>query len=372
MAVIKDSNIVLSSDIGNVLNAAGGSVNINQPATFFTSAAKINHAAKYKPVILPLNFVDKDSKPTMYGYWWKANDGKCGYTIPSASKYIESQDKDSTWTYNLPTGGESAPMRLGDFRGYDTNAAKQWINISFNNKIVIGEGFSYGVNAVRPNESSLSYYDVVDELWLTFKAMSSTDSGHDYKIPMDEVQSSAGTIIADVSASEIAQWGAVSGTTVRVHLWAKKNGVVVSAKNDAATTTFWTIPVVSSAPYTIMMSVMSLRQDASNKSLLYISVVTLNVNAVGFAGGTIESGSRLILYKYVSDNYNYLSYATPLWTNTFEKIEVAAGASWSRTLASPQETVRLQSYDTLGTCILIWYDKNNNVLSQITQEVTLW
>lgn len=137
MAIIKNSNIVLSSDIGSVLNAAGGSVNINQPATFFSADAKLNPWSKKKPVILTDNFVqDFDStKPNYKAGWWKAHDGKCGFTIPSHTTMNSVMDATTGgmngWVYNIPNGSTTQPRRLGDFVGYDTNATPPFTDFKF-------------------------------------------------------------------------------------------------------------------------------------------------------------------------------------------------------------------------------------------------
>lgn len=137
MAVIKNSNIVLSSDIGSVLNTAGGSVNINQPATFFTADAKLNPWSKKKPVIRNVNFAqDFDStKPDYFEGWWKAHDGKCGFTIPSHTTMNSVMDATTGgmngWVYNIPNGSTTQPRRLGDFVGYDTNATPPFTDFKF-------------------------------------------------------------------------------------------------------------------------------------------------------------------------------------------------------------------------------------------------
>lgn len=127
MAVIKNSNIVLSSDIGSVLNAAGGSVNINQPATFFTSAANINPAAKWKPTQYAADFDDSN--------YWKAYDGSCQIDIKYAvnnSEYVSDTpvkqvktmflNGNTGWTFKYWSANQTYPHRLGDFRNYKTGA----------------------------------------------------------------------------------------------------------------------------------------------------------------------------------------------------------------------------------------------------------
>lgn len=143
MAVIPTTSVDLSTEVGQVLKDAGGSVDINQPLTYFTEAAKINKWSKYKPVPLKANFVqDFDSSASDYDAdWWKGGSGSaCGLIIPYNNDnsgvptnyrqylgylaYMASIGASTVpnYTYVLPTGGESQPLRLGDFRGYNTNA----------------------------------------------------------------------------------------------------------------------------------------------------------------------------------------------------------------------------------------------------------
>lgn len=84
---------------------------------------KINKWAKYKPVIL------NNVAPNRSIGWWRASDGYCGFKIGTTSQWYYSSAKalatafdanggDGLWKYMPPTGGESAPYRLGDFDGY--------------------------------------------------------------------------------------------------------------------------------------------------------------------------------------------------------------------------------------------------------------
>lgn len=117
MAVIGITDVTMSS-IRDILNAAGGSVN-NDLVSFFSANAKINHWAKYKPVRYEGDFPSRDT-------YWKAYDGNCGFTPLQLTSYTQIPSKMdgamNGWIYNLPTGGSKYPYRLGDFRGYDTNA----------------------------------------------------------------------------------------------------------------------------------------------------------------------------------------------------------------------------------------------------------
>lgn len=132
MAVIPDTNINLATNIRDVLNAAGGSVN-NNVGSFFSASAKINKYSKYKPVrhveLFRLN--DNLYKEANYGY--RIPDpvnlsayvnGVKGSSIPSqwAKPDDASYEIQHGWYYQLPTGGNSQPYRLSDFIGYNTDA----------------------------------------------------------------------------------------------------------------------------------------------------------------------------------------------------------------------------------------------------------
>lgn len=117
MAVIPNTDVNVQ-DIGQVLNSAGGSVNVNQPLTYFTASAKINKWAKYKPVVFSQDFPDRSSE------WWKADDGWCGFNPVTTTSHINLvknyKSNSNTWDYKLIPQGK--PYRLGDFAGYYTDA----------------------------------------------------------------------------------------------------------------------------------------------------------------------------------------------------------------------------------------------------------
>lgn len=117
-----DVSINLATQVRDVLNAAGGSVG-NDITTFFKPAAKLNMWSKYKPVV---------SKELFYSFaLWKSegyrgNDGHCGLSFTeygnATSLMTALRNGAAMWTYNIPSGGTTAPLRLGDFRGYCTSA----------------------------------------------------------------------------------------------------------------------------------------------------------------------------------------------------------------------------------------------------------
>lgn len=120
MAVIPNTNVNLATNVRDVLNSAGGSVG-NALTSFFSASAKLNKWAKYKPVIYyNQSFLDDDRR-------WKGGDGLCGFTresivFNSVNDLVTAYKNGATFVYDIPSGGVAEPMRLGDFRGYCTDA----------------------------------------------------------------------------------------------------------------------------------------------------------------------------------------------------------------------------------------------------------
>lgn len=119
MAVIKDNYIDLAADIAQVLNAAGGSVNQNEPLTYFRPAAKLNKWAKYKPVSYAQNarLLDNQFKLVNYGLDMAYLGTKTPQTV-----IIDASKGKEFYPYKLPTGSSASPFRLSDFIGYNTEA----------------------------------------------------------------------------------------------------------------------------------------------------------------------------------------------------------------------------------------------------------
>lgn len=146
--IIPNTNINLATNIRDVLNNAGGTVG-NDVSSFFTTAAKINPYSKRKPVPLGVDFCQDfdDTKPNYYKDWWKGSDGYCGFIpcqVSSFKNIPQYMDGDMNgWVYQLPVGSSKTPMRLGDFRGYDSAANPMMFN--FTTQSTVSNQFSSNV-----------------------------------------------------------------------------------------------------------------------------------------------------------------------------------------------------------------------------------
>lgn len=116
---LSNGKITAPVSIDDVKNCFG--LSSNDLGTLIKNA-NINVWAKYKPTVYPSPFPDD---------WYRGRDGNYGLNITVDNKvstvanlvaqYSKTNNGYGT-LYKRPTGGSSAPYRLGDFRGYNHNA----------------------------------------------------------------------------------------------------------------------------------------------------------------------------------------------------------------------------------------------------------
>lgn len=155
-------------DIRDTLNANGGSVN-NDVSTAFKTSSGINVWSKHKPVPLNTNFCqDFDSGRANYNAtWWRGNDGNCGLipkTLFNFSEVVDNTDGGMNgWTYDVPIGGSSEPLRLGDFSRYcpAANPPVSSLNVQPTKVVYNSEStINVGVNIrIGNNDRSLTFED---------------------------------------------------------------------------------------------------------------------------------------------------------------------------------------------------------------------
>ena len=117
MAVIGTTDVTATS-IKDALNGAGGSVT-NDLTTFFKSGAKIAPFAKYKPTEYQGDFPIQANQ-------WHSKDMTCQINVKLASTLADLktmfENNDIGWTYKYWDVSSTYPYRLGDFRGYKSDA----------------------------------------------------------------------------------------------------------------------------------------------------------------------------------------------------------------------------------------------------------
>lgn len=122
----------------------------------------INIWSKYKPTIYPSPFPDD---------WYKAGDGNYGLNITVENGKSNWRDLVTEYSkinngytnlYARPTGGSTAPYRLGDFRGYFHNANPE-VNDYLTSNVFIRESDTnqlfVNYNPVSVDGSQISYFE---------------------------------------------------------------------------------------------------------------------------------------------------------------------------------------------------------------------
>lgn len=152
MATIPSTNVNLATNVRDILNAAGGSVN-NNLITFFQTGAKLNRWSKYKPV--QSSFVGAPP----FASWYEGDNHKCGLDYPSYSSAAQLRANYSgvaDWKYVLPT----SPLRLHDFRGYNTDAKYQISKIECPVRIITGGNIQVNITLKTQASSELKISEI--------------------------------------------------------------------------------------------------------------------------------------------------------------------------------------------------------------------
>lgn len=221
MAIIPNSDIQIATEIGQVLNSAGGSVNTNSPLTYFTPDARIKMFSKRKPVIRKVNFCqDFDStRPDYLFEWWKGTAGNCGLTPKNVtiSDLVNVIDGDKNgWEYQLPNGTEAAPFRLGDFAGYDSEAQppiKTFSIPSYIPKNISSGVLTASITNDQPNldgGSTLTFADIEQTrncyIGLYIKKKNSTE--YYFGTSDTTVEQGANSVSVPITSATLGEWEA--------------------------------------------------------------------------------------------------------------------------------------------------------------------
>lgn len=228
MAVIPDTNIHLATNVGQVLNSAGGSVNQNQPVTYFQSAAKIAPFAKYKPTEYQGDFPIQEQQ-------WHSKDMTCQVNVKLASTLSSLKDMfesgDIGWNFKYWNASTTYPYRLGDFRKYKSDA-----------KSCIEEVYAPLALEVASGVNNQAYitvrYRVQDAYELKFSDIQASASGStidNWYLGMVYYTSKNSTLKIITSGSKITS---------------NLNDTVLVTVTSSDTGTFYAYPVLSQSPYT--------------------------------------------------------------------------------------------------------------------------
>lgn len=283
MAVIPTTEVELVPEVGNVLNSAGGSINANKALEYFTEDANINHWAKYKPVRYPADFPSRD-------VYWKASDGNCGFTPKSTSVYTEipsyMDGEMNGWTYNLPrgkTGTINEPMRVGDFRGYDTDAVPMISNFFVPDRMSNQQtSAKFTATAIVANEGGTSVTLADLSLGSYYAGVLVRDSSGTIKKIVIGSSLSGGTFTVDVPCYDIT-----AGTYTCYPFISKNSAVGVSGQ------LFYTLPNVQSKSITIVTSnfviaVLAEKLTTGVQSISYSITITNTSTAATWTNNTYK------------------------------------------------------------------------------------
>lgn len=313
-------------DVRDTLNANGGSVGDNF-ASFFSSSANINMWSKYKPVVI--------AKVPFINLWenqsYKGDDKQCGITIPVYSSYttLQSALKNESghfWSYTPPRGGENAPMRLGDFRRYNSQAINpigklpsslavtrisgtDYLDLSVEVNIPSGHTTNlslsdFAVNSVNLSDMYLGVYLVrksggKNDYFRTFSKKIGTESTLDLRIPLSYDE--AGTFMAYMFLSSVVQGSSPSnGTLVSLN----KAGEEVKIIGYGTTHVINVIPyvqTVGSKTYTVEVFLKNNGSSSVTFKNVYVRVI-YNGQPEGFeqlvtASQAVAANSQVVLTK---------------------------------------------------------------------------
>lgn len=149
MAVVPNTNVNLATNVRDVLNGAGASVG-NEVKAYFSSSVIKAWWSKFKPTIYPnADFLDDDRR-------WQGYNGLCGFTRGSVvfndtSALVTAYKNGAVFVYDCPQGTASEPMRLGDFRGYYTDAKPPILSFTISGQMAANNSASSSTFTILGN-----------------------------------------------------------------------------------------------------------------------------------------------------------------------------------------------------------------------------
>lgn len=321
---------------------------------------KINPCSKFKPV----KYRNLDS----IANYWKATDEKCGFLFPSTTTKIMRQTDDGVWVYDPPTGGDASPFRLTDFEGYKHNAARKWLSISIPSTTTIG----YNVNLtivgtiILENNSHLTYYDTLSKLYLSVSPKTSTTLEAKKELPMADAKTTGGNFRMTIPGSDIMYAGAVPGSVLLFHLYGEdKNGNTVSVRCDSSIQTLWECTMVSTDAYQALIRCQAVLRNKNSDYEMRIYNLSLVLDAGYYSGGTLPANSRVRMYKYVSDSYNYIAYGVYMYEKYLPAMTVEAGKANTYQIGYPDMEIIYVDDPDFTQAMFIWQKDSGAELARL-------
>lgn len=360
MAIVPTTDVNLATEVRDVLNAAGGSVG-NDLKSFFTTSAKINMWARYKPVRYAKDFCqDFDSSRADYdANWFRGTDYNCGIKISAITLdqlgTIQPQ-------YILPTGGSSQPFRLSDFCKYKTDAlgikSRQTGDIYYNT------GSSDFILTTPADDGyTVTFADLnigkgEDELYFGVQIVSA--SGTKRLKTCDKTMANSGDYVNINIASDSTLLSAFkSAQTITVHpfvatvaqtTWASSFSQAVSIYPIAES---YTAEIKYYTPKDIY-TFSAVGGEMINVASAIISLTVKNISST-------SQEFRWDLLKYESSNKAGYGKLNPTFTSidgttvsAGKSVTVAAGGSTTAVLRVTGSSSMVDTYE--DTITLYWYD----------------
>lgn len=273
---------------------------------------RTNPFSKHKPVILPVNSTTPGTRFTdIYGRawntetdWFRGTSGSFGFSVPTDAN---AQNPDTNaWTYLPPTGGSSAPYRLGDFRGYKHTANRELLTISPPVQYVAGNPITTRIHI--NNLDSTTDLSIADVLGID----SSTYGGFRVDYTCGTVQGSKQIDWHGETSDVVLQADSIDsarpGQFVRLTFTGINGlGRVASLNYDGSVSTVIDIPVASTDKYTVIIQCQVVLRYMNNQGYIEVHNAKCIINAVNYTGGDIEGGYFGVWREEYEANMDYSS-----------------------------------------------------------------
>lgn len=339
MAIVPSTNVNLATNIRDVLQTAGGSVG-NNVTSFFKPAAKINPFSKHKPVVLAVDFCqDFDStKPNYDEDWWKGSSGNCGLVPKNVNHYTSIPDSMdggmNGWTYDIPDGGTTRPMRVGDFVGYYTDALPMFHHFTVPSQVT-NSNTQNSITGMCMLQTSGDYYNLSFEDFPTFK---------NYYFGM-YVKQTNGTRASYKTADDTLGNGASSVTISAYGLpegkWIAYPFICTAAQDGVTETagTYYTLPMNNAVEFEIVSTLVVINVFAEYNYINGVKKsVSINyITVTNRTGSSISLSNNMLQLRYTGDSLT----DSPVYQSEIAAFSVANGETSTVGLTNAQKLLSL-------------------------------